>query len=375
MQNSILALLLITAICGPCDGFCQCVPAGPANGNNFGNDASAGTFLWNNTSNAKTSDNQFASASMVLTAFDSVNTEYLTAENFGFAIPSTASICGIQVTVQHLASGITGLFGVTLGTVSDNSVMIINNGIISGSEHKSAASWTETSTTATYGSPGDTWGIVNWLPSDINAANFGIAISAKLSALVGVTLGANIDYISITVSYIDPGVLSLLLQNFKVSEEQNVSLISWGVQSPNVLSDFSVQRSTDAVHWQDIGELAASMEYTKYTYTDQSPVSGINYYRIELIDKNGAVEYSGIASVDLQYNNDITVYPNPASSYINISSVKNIHSVSIKNTGGQPVEFIRSNNSSGNISLNISRLAAGIYFLQIDNLVYKLIKK
>ncbi|HSZ86550.1 MAG TPA: hypothetical protein VK787_10995 [Puia sp.] len=201
--------------------FCQCTAAAPSNGNNFGNDATVGALTWSNTANAKTSNNQFASVSIFLSALSSVNTEYLTAENFGFNIPSTASICGIQVSVQQLASGITNIFGVTLGTVSDNSVMIIKNGVISGSEHKSATVWTETNSTATYGSSTDDWGILNWLPADVNAANFGVGTSANLSALVGVTLGANIDYISITVSYIDPGVLSLSLQGFIVSKKKH----------------------------------------------------------------------------------------------------------------------------------------------------------
>ena len=266
MRNYILIILFVIGAHVPQIIFCQCTAVGPSNGNSFGNDATVGALTWNNTANAKTSNNQFASVSIFLSALSSTNTQYLTAENFGFNIPSTASICGIQVSVQQLASGIIGAFGITLGAISDNSVMIIKNGTISGSEHKSGAAWTETNSTATYGSSTDTWGILNWLPADINAANFGVGVSANISALVGVTLGANIDYISITVSYNDPGVLSLSLQDFIVSKKQNSDLISWSVQAQNYFSGFIIQRSDDELNWQNIADISSVNEKAEYSY-------------------------------------------------------------------------------------------------------------
>jgi hypothetical protein len=174
-----------------------------------------------------------------------------------------------------------------LGTVSDNSVMIIKNGVISGSEHKSGTAWTETNSTVTYGSSSDTWGNLNWLPADVNAA------------LEGVTLGVNIDFINITVCYLDPGVLSLFLQDFIVSKKQNNNFITWSVQSPNDFSDFIIQRSGDENIWQDIAEISSLNEKTEYSCTDEYPLKGMNYYRLQWKIK---MELWNILTFDLRIN-------------------------------------------------------------------------
>jgi hypothetical protein len=374
MRNHTLIALFIIALHISSNGFCQCTTAGPSNGNSFGNDATTGSFTWSNTANAKTSNNQYASASILLSALSSINSQYLTAENFGFTIPATASICGIQVSVQHLATGITNIFGITLGAISDNSVRIVKNGVISGSEHKIATAWTGTNSTVTYGSSSDNWGITNWLASDIDASNFGVAISANLSALVGVTLGANIDYISITVSYIDPGILSLSLQNFIVSKKQNTNLISWSVRSSNDLSGFIIQRSNDETSWQNISEISSAIEKTEYFYTDKYPPNGMNYYRLQLQNKNGTVEYSDILYVDQQNENSVSVFPNPASSYLNLRSKNSVRSIMIKDIQGRTLRSFTAYNSSENISIDVSGLSSGLYLLQVDRSVYKFLK-
>jgi hypothetical protein len=374
MRNRILIILFATIIHTTNTGLCQCTSTGPTNGSNFANDATVGTLTWSNTANAKTSNNQYATASVSLLALASVNTEYLTAENFGFTIPASATICGIQVDVEYFASGITGLFGVTLGSISDNSVKIIKGGLITGTEHQNGAAWTGTNAYTSYGSSSDMWGVVTWLPADINAADFGVAISANLSALVDVSLTANIDNIRITVSY-QNAVLSSSLQNFAVTKNQNKDLISWTVESENDFTDFVIQRSNDAHSWENIDKVFASNGETQYSAIDEYPLNGINYYRLQTNKKDGTVEYSYLRSVFWQSGEAISIYPNPASSLINISSKNIIHSIAIKDMEGRILKSYIANNSSQNIQLNISGLAAGFYVLQVDKSLYKFLKK
>jgi len=136
MRNRILVILFATIVHTTNTGLCQCTATGPNDGSSFANDATVGILTWSNTANAKTSNNQYATVSVPLLALASINTEYLAAENFGFTLPASATICGIQVDVECFASGITGLFGVTLGSISDNSVKIIKGGVVTGTEHK-----------------------------------------------------------------------------------------------------------------------------------------------------------------------------------------------------------------------------------------------
>lgn len=373
MRNRILIILFATIIHTTNAGLCQCTTTGATNGSNFANDATVGTLTWSNTANAKTSNNQYATASVSLLALASVNTEYLTAENFGFALPASATICGIQVDVEYFASGITFL-GVTLGSISDNSVKIIQGGVVTGTEHKNGAAWTGTNTYTTYGSSADMWGVATWLPADINAAGFGVAISAKLSALVDVSLTANIDHIRITVSYMN-SVLSSSLQNFLVTKKQNTDIISWMVGSENDFNDFVIQQSTDTYNWQNIDKVFALNGETQYSAVDEYPLNGINYYRLLINKKDGTAEYSYIKSVFQELQETIFIYPNPASSFININSKNKVHSIVIKDIEGRILKSLILNNSSQNIQMNVSGLSAGLYVLQIDKSVYKFMKK
>lgn len=146
-----------------------------------------GTIPWTNTGNIFADDFSYARANLGL----NTTTHYLQGNNFSFSIPTDAVILGIQVTIGRYQST-----GVGAG-VHDNVVRLIKGGIITGNNYATAIEWgTSISATATYGSSSDLWSI-SWTPADINAGNFGVALSAT-------TVNARtawVDYMQITVTY------------------------------------------------------------------------------------------------------------------------------------------------------------------------------
>jgi hypothetical protein len=121
---------------------------------------------------------------------------YLVATGFGFAIPASSTITGIQVSVKRAQGTEAGS-----ATIQDNSVKIVQGGAITGLEHAvTGTNWPTTNTAYTYGSSTDTWG-ATWTPATINAGNFGVAISAKAVASGSSYQDALVDYVSITVYY------------------------------------------------------------------------------------------------------------------------------------------------------------------------------
>src|ERR1041385_9231891 len=79
---------------------------------------------------------------------------------------------------------------------------------------------------------------------------------------------------------------------------------------------FSVERSEDAISYQVVGTVKGAGNSTQelyYSLKDQSPVRGINYYRLKQTDFDGHFKYSEVCSVSAQPVNGIKVYPNPAS--------------------------------------------------------------
>jgi hypothetical protein len=101
-----------------------------------------------------------------------------------------------------------------------------------------------------------------------------------------------------------------------------------------------------------------------YTYpTDPfGGLSGILYYRLQIVDNDGKATYSTIVALRLDgssFSTDISVYPNPFVSNIklNVSSTKEANaSVSIMNITGQC------------LSGNSAKLQSGSNVLVLDNL-------
>lgn len=163
------------------------------NGGTFVNVAGSG-IDWANPSNAQTSDNVRATAFLTDT---NPNSDYLRATNFGFTIPSGATINGIIARIEKSTANV----GAT-EHINDLSVKIVKGGTESGNEKADPTDWTSTDAYITYGSVSDLWGL-SWTDSDINSSNFGISISATWSEDSGLSgsATARIDHIELTVDY------------------------------------------------------------------------------------------------------------------------------------------------------------------------------
>lgn len=164
-------------------------------------DSAYGTHGWSNPNNAKVSDNSYASVS----ASFGGNTHYLKATNFGFAIPSGATINGVSVSIERKS---------TVGspnTVKDNVVKLVKGGTVSGSNYAdTGTNWPSSDTVKTYGGSADLWGL-SLTDSDVNASNFGVVLAAAMGSIIGKNAcSAFVDLITITITYtVGAGGLSI----------------------------------------------------------------------------------------------------------------------------------------------------------------------
>ena len=108
------------------------------------------------------------------------------------------------------------------------------------------------------------------------------------------------------------------LGDFIVSKQPDGTvLIKWTTISEHNNAYFSVEHSTDGVHYTDIGKIS-SLGNTAYGFSyqfiDNKPGIGKNFYRLSMVDISNRHKYSDIKLV--QVNDDtqcmLSVFPNPA---------------------------------------------------------------
>jgi hypothetical protein len=172
------------------------------NGAGTGADVSGiGTKTWTNPGNITAADG--ATANVNLTSQQS---HWLEATNFGFSLPAnTTSVDGILVEWRKTFANVGG-------TILDNAIRIIKGGTVGSTDKSSGATWPTTLTYIGYGGSADLWG-TTWAYTDMNASNFGAALSAKENSNNADT--AQVDYCRITVYYTVPGTSFLFSQTRK----------------------------------------------------------------------------------------------------------------------------------------------------------------
>jgi hypothetical protein len=90
--------------------------------------------------------------------------------------------------------------------------------------------------------------------------------------------------------------------------------ISWTLSDLSGGETIQVERSNDGLHFTELTSLPADQLTTGYSYTDQSPLTGENDYRIKITDRDGNLVYSKIITESITETGSLQVFPNPCSS-------------------------------------------------------------
>jgi hypothetical protein len=168
------------------------------------------------------------------------------------------------------------------------------------------------------------------------------------------------------------------LLNFTAAKVPGASQVQvvWITENEENYTNFTVERSTDGGKtFNVLGGQQATASGT-YSLLDKKPILGMNLYRLKQEDINDAISYSKV--VQVQYSdlsnslaaNNISVYPNPATSSINIAilndaTTKHSYTYWIANSSGLIIKQVTSQQS--NWRTNISDLMPGSYIIKVLN--------
>jgi hypothetical protein len=148
--------------------------------------------------------------------------------------------------------------------------------------------------------------------------------------------------------------------------------LDWNTQLEVNFSHFTIQRSADGANWEDIGTVQAkgnSAVQTDYSFTDEQPLTGTNYYRLALVNMDGTYIYSDIKVLQSATIARISFFPNPAHDYVNVSlggSTGSQVTILLTSISGRVMQEKTAATGDGVVvTFPIQNVAAGMYFLTV----------
>jgi hypothetical protein len=166
--------------------------------------------------------------------------------------------------------------------------------------------------------------------------------------------------------------LPVKLSEFKVIGNSGKVLLSWTTEQEVNSEYYQIERSDDGKSFHTIAIVSASGNSSvqlKYSYTDNDPLNGQNYYRLKIVDVDGKFEYSPVKNVNSAFSNSVLgVAPNPVSSMLNIAfsnPSKKDYQVNLVNRTGQIVYSQKFSGSLGKVNFQTANFPEGSYFIEV----------
>ncbi len=189
-------------------------------------------------------------------------------------------------------------------------------------------------------------------------------------------------YIQLLSAYAGPGdaVLPITLQDFYLNPEGETVKLVWITSHMEGISHLEIERKNKDGFFGSIGS-TSDVYIGKNVFVDREPHQGLNYYRLKIVNYDGGVTYSKTLSCEIKNVFQVDIHPNPAGKRIDVKvktdqTIKAYQLTLISETGHLALKrtFYRPANDF-EVTIELEKLARGIYFLELNNGFYTVVKK
>jgi hypothetical protein len=206
-----------------------------------------------------------------------------------------------------------------------------------------------------------------WFIDDIGLTNGcgGVLRSGLLNASAIATDGA------LTPVYVTQALaLPLTLLQFNARAAGSEVLLAWQTSGEINTSEFQAERSGDGLHWSALGTVAAKGPgNNNYQLYDNSPLRGINYYRLKMIDLDRQFTYSPVRQISMRDNGrgSIVIIPNPAheQAVVHFGQMMPFPDIILYGANGQVVRHAAIGGNASYYTVATAGLPAGIYTVSV----------
>ncbi len=170
------------------------------------------------------------------------------------------------------------------------------------------------------------------------------------------------------------GALPVVLSKFEAVLTSNKQVsIRWTTAQEINTDHFTIERSHDGTDWKPVVSITANGNSSlpvNYSAADITPLKGANLYRLRTTDQDGTVTISPVKLVRWNEAAVITVYPNPASETINITtgnSTRDNWKIRILSMSGQELVVKIVSKGTTTAAIPINNLKDGVYLVQVND--------
>jgi type IX secretion system substrate protein len=223
-------------------------------------------------------------------------------------------------------------------------------------------------------------------PSDGSFVTGGILVPTQTTTITASAVsfgvrGSNLKNGYYTVITSTSIILPIILSNFSVFGQPDNNLLKWTTSQENGADHFDIQRGSDGAQFQTIGTVPATGNSSipvNYSFTDPNPLSGMNYYRLKMVNQDGSELYSPIKSINFTTSMAVTcsIYPNPATDRIQVVLSNTNSPIYVSITSMQGAVLRKTNSGSSNsVLIPVHDLARGIYLVEVSTGTTKFVQK
>lgn len=185
-----------------------------------------------------------------------------------------------------------------------------------------------------------------------------------------------------TVAFNSSSTLPVRFLSFTAFQKGGSIVLEWLTGEEWNSRSFTIERSQDGGSFTSLGAIEAggtSHNSRAYSFTDATPASGINYYRLKSIDLDGRYEYSHTVVVRFEASRAFEVFPNPARDQVSIRLRTAPGPVTIRLVDASGWEILQKQLTSGggrlSTTIDIRKLKPGLYYILANDEKQKLVKE
>jgi hypothetical protein len=163
--------------------------------------------------------------------------------------------------------------------------------------------------------------------------------------------------------------LAVKLLDISAQNSGSRNRIDWttGEEAPG--DHFILERSVDGTNYSALTTIDAKGQPAAYSYWDEEPITGVNYYRPKLMNAAGNFTYSKVVTATVKQGVfTVEAYPNPVSKILTVKlygTLASNPSITISDITGKVVDVVPVTGSK--VMLNMGGFANGLYLIKYSD--------